>query len=123
MTPAGPHVDGDEQLGGDDEDRIELTVRSRVVRIDAVVQGITTGLLAGLLLFVATNWLILRGGQDVGKHLGLLRHFFLGYEVTFIGSLIGFAWAFAGGFLAAYLVARIYNAVVDLRHGRRPERR
>jgi hypothetical protein len=32
--------------------------------------------------------------------------------VTFLGSLIGFVWAFIYGCAAGYLVSRIYNALV-----------
>ncbi|HEY6065940.1 MAG TPA: hypothetical protein VIY96_07265, partial [Thermoanaerobaculia bacterium] len=64
---------------------------------------------------LATNWLVLKGGPVVGPHLALLRQFFIGYEVTFVGSLIGFAYAFVSGFLAGYLVSRIYNRVVRRR--------
>jgi hypothetical protein len=53
----------------------------------------------------------LKGGRVVGPHLSLLRQFFVGYEVTFVGSLIGFAYAFACGFVAGYLVSLVYNRV------------
>ena len=42
-------------------------------------------------------------------HLALLSQFFLGYRVTFAGSLIGFAWAFGCGFAGGYFVSRVYN--------------
>jgi hypothetical protein len=64
-------------------------------------------------IFVTTNWLVLKGGEVVGPHLGLLNQFFIGYEVTFLGSLIGFMYAFVTGFMVGYGVARIYNWIVD----------
>jgi hypothetical protein len=91
----------------------ELTVR--ILRLEAVVQGVAWGLVAGLALFAATNFLVLKGGRVVGPHLSLLRQFFVGYEVTFVGSLIGFAYAFVCGFLAGYLVSLVYNRVVRRR--------
>ena len=75
------------------------------------MQGLAWGLVAGLLLFLATNILVLKGGRVVGPHLSLLRQFFVGYEVTFVGSLIGFAYAFLSGFIAGYLVSIVYNRV------------
>ena len=51
---------------------LEALVLVRVVRLNAVVTGVVTGLLAGLALFVATNWLVLKGGPVVGPHLALL---------------------------------------------------
>ena len=87
----------------------------RILRLEAVVQGIAWGLVAGLGLFLATNWLVIKGGRVVGPHLRLLRQYFIGYEVTFLGSLIGFAYAFVFGFLAGFVVSVVYNSVVRRR--------
>ena len=97
----------------DEEKVLEQVVLTRLVRLNATVQGLVTGIVAGLGVFIATNWLVLKGGDVVGPHLGLLGQFFLGYEVTFVGSLIGFAYAFVAGFIVGYLVARIYNFIVN----------
>jgi len=102
----------------DDRSALEHLVLTRVTRLNAVVQGLVTGLVAGLAIFVATNWLIIKGGPVVGPHLALLGQFFIGYRVTFVGSLIGFAYAFVLGFGVGYAVARIYNWLVDLRERR-----
>ena len=85
--------------------------RVRILRLDAVAQGVTVGIVAGLVVFLATNWLVLKGGPVVGPNLALLSQFFFGYHVTFLGSLIGFGWAFAYGCVGGYLVSRIYNAL------------
>jgi hypothetical protein len=94
---------------------LEALVLVRVVRLNAMVAGAVTGLLAGLAVFVATNWLILKGGSVVGPHLALLGQFFIGYRVSFAGSLVGFVWAFALGFLSGFAVVRIYNLLARLR--------
>jgi len=96
-------------------DDIEPSLTIRILRLEAVVQGVAWGLVAGLALFLATNLLLLKGGRVVGPHLSLLRQFFVGYEVSFVGSLIGFAYAFACGFVAGYLVSLVYNRVVKRR--------
>jgi hypothetical protein len=100
---------------------LEALVLVRVVRLNAVVAGMVTGLLAGLAVFVATNWLILMGGTVIGPHLALLGQFFIGYRVTFTGSLVGFAWAFALGFLGGFAVVRIYNRLAELRQPSGPD--
>jgi hypothetical protein len=102
----------------DDEKTLEQVVLTRLLRLNATVQGVVTGTIASLGIFVATNWLVLKGGEVVGPHLSLLGQFFIGYQVTFVGSLIGFAYAFIIGFIIGYVVARIYNWVVDLRQGK-----
>ena len=96
-------------------DALEAALSVRIVRLEAVVQGVAWGLVAGLGLFLATNWLVLKGGPVVGPHLSLLRQYFIGYEVSFVGSLIGFGYAFVCGFLAGYVVSRVYNRVVRRR--------
>lgn len=102
---------------------LEALVLVRVVRLNAAVVGVVTGLMAGLAVFIATNWLILKGGPVIGPHLALLGQFFIGYRVTFAGSLVGFAWAFAVGFLGGFVVVRIYNWLADMRHREAPGRR
>ena len=83
------------------------------MRLDAIIHGVVFGLMIGLGIFIATNWLVLKGGVTVGPHLDLLGQFFIGYEVTFLGSLIGFFYGFVCGFALGYFVARVYNFLVD----------
>jgi hypothetical protein len=103
-----------------DENDLEKVVLTRLLRLNAAVQGVVSGIIAGLGVFVATNWLVLKGGDVVGPHLSLLGQFFIGYQVSFLGSLIGFAYAFVTGFVIGYFLARIYNYIVDLRDRNRP---
>lgn len=67
------------------------------------------GLLLGGGLFLATNFLVLKGGADVGRHLRLLSVFFPGYSVTFAGSLIGFVYAFVLGYALGRVIGSVYN--------------
>lgn len=101
-------------MSAEDKD-LEQVILTRIVRLNAKIQGTVTGLIAGLGLFLATNWLVLKGGRQVGPHLSLLGQFFIGYRVSFLGSLIGFAYAFVCGFIIGYSVAWIYNRVADRR--------
>lgn len=97
---------------------VEELVLTRLLRLNATIQGVVTGLITGLGIFLATNWLVLKGGEVVGPHLSLLSQFFIGYRVTFVGSVIGFAYGFVFGFLTGYLVARMYNWLADLRESK-----
>jgi hypothetical protein len=94
---------------------IENVVLTELLRLNATIMGIITGLLVALGIFVATNFLILKGGPNVGLHLNLLGQFFPGYTVTFMGSLIGAAYGFVTGFVIGYVVCAIYNWVADYR--------
>jgi hypothetical protein len=96
----------------------EQILRQAVMKLNGNVLGIVLGSIAALGIFVATNWLILRGGEVVGPHLGLLDQFFIGYSVTFVGSLVGALYAFVIGYLSGMLVGWVYNAIVFLRRPR-----
>jgi hypothetical protein len=85
--------------------------RSAVLRMNARAWGISTGMLLGMGMFIATNVLVLRGGAEVGKHLQLLRIYFPGYSVTFAGSLIGFVYAFVLGYGLGRIIGIVYNKV------------
>jgi hypothetical protein len=102
------------------DDKLEAIVFTRVLRLNAVVQGIVFGLLAGTVIFIATNWLVLKGGRVVGPHLNLLNQFFIGYDVSFVGSLVGFVYGSLVGFAVGYVIAVVYNLAAGARERRRP---
>jgi len=91
--------------------REEELIEKAVVRLNAKLLGLVFGFLLGLGLFLATNFLVLKGGPDVGAHLELLAQFFPGYRVTFAGSLIGFLYAFAVGYVIGAALGAVYNKV------------
>jgi len=80
-----------------------------VVLLNARLFGIVLGILFGTGLFLVTNFLVLKGGEHVGAHLGLLANFFPGYRVTFLGSIVGFCYAFVLGFLTGGIIGSVYN--------------
>jgi len=108
----------------DEQNKLQQVVLTRLLRLNSTVQGIISGLVAGFGIFIATNWLILKGGDVVGPHLSLLGEFFIGYEVSFAGSLIGFAYGCVTGFVVGYGVTTMYNYIVEYkernnaRHGK-----
>jgi len=108
-----------EQSGLENKKALEDIVLTRVLCLNATIQGTVVGLVVGFGIFLATNWLILKGGETVGPHLALLGQFFIGYRVTFAGSLIGFAYGFGSGFLGGYMVAKIYNWLASRREHHR----
>src|SRR5262245_10700741 len=88
----------------DPADETEQMLEIAVLRLNANILGIVLGILLGLAIFIATNFLILKGGAVVGPHLGLLRNFFPYYSVTFHGSIAGFAWGFVSGYLVGFII-------------------
>ncbi len=95
----------------DEPDTNALIVQS-LAKLDAVALGVSLGTLCGLGIFLATNVLVLKGGEEIGPTLELLNQYFIGYEVTPVGSLIGLFYGFATGFLAGFLIAILRNFVV-----------
>jgi ABC-type dipeptide/oligopeptide/nickel transport system permease subunit len=88
---------------------------SRVLWLNARALALVLGLLCGIAVFVATNWPVIKGGDAVGPHLSLLSQYFIGYRVSFLGSLIGFAYAFAVGAPSGALIGWAYNKTVEVR--------
>lgn len=82
-----------------------------IVLLNAKLLGIVIGFLSGSGLFLMTIILVLKKGQNVGQHLGLLRNFFPGYSVSLAGSFVGFLYAFALGFLVGVIIGAVYNKV------------
>jgi uncharacterized membrane protein (Fun14 family) len=102
---------------------LEDLIFSRTVRLNAMVQGIVTAVLVGAGLFLATIWLVIKGGDVVGPRLALLNQFFPGYTVSFLGSLVGLGYGALVGFVVGYLVALIYNWLLRITEGnqRKPQ--
>jgi hypothetical protein len=102
-------------MANDNETALEDIVMVRVMRLNALVNGIAFGLLGGLTLFILTLWLVIKGGPVVGPHLGLLGQYLPGYSVTVGGSFVGLAYGLLIGFLFGAFVAVVYNGIVHAR--------
>lgn len=87
----------------------DTSIQDRMLALNAQAWGISFGLLAGSGLFLATNFLLIKGGPGVGRHLAMLSAFFPGYRVTFAGSLIGFVYAFVCGWALGRIIGAVYN--------------
>lgn len=92
-------------------------ISTTIARLRAGIMAIVCGLLAGTGLLVATIWLVLRGGPNVGQHLILLRNYLPGYTVTPGGAVLGFVYGFVLGGAVGWSTAWVYNRVASFRHG------
>lgn len=86
----------------------DLVIQS-FAKLHKTALGIALGLLSALVVFAATAILLIRGGSHVGPTLGLLGQYFIGYSVTWPGSLVGLFYGFAFGFIAGWSVAFLRN--------------
>ncbi|MGH7962574.1 MAG: hypothetical protein ACRERD_12230 [Candidatus Binatia bacterium] len=90
---------------------------SRVIaRIQAGVLAVVCAVIGGVGLFAVTAWLLIKGGPRVGEHLQLLGHYFIGYSVTWTGSVVGLFYGALTGGIVGWTLATVYNKVADLRH-------
>ncbi len=81
-------------------------------RMDKLAFAIAVGTASGLLIFLATLWLVVKGGAVTGPNLELLEQYFIGYTVTTQGAFLAFGYAFAWGFLFGWLFAYLRNLIL-----------
>jgi hypothetical protein len=92
-------------------DSNEEQLEHAVILLNGKLLGVVLGFLFGAGLFLATNFLVIKGGRHVGAHLGLLANFFPGYRVTFFGSIIGFFYMFIVGLIVGVVMGAVYNKI------------
>lgn len=73
--------------------------------------GLSLGVVWGLFICIATLWATARGH---GKTLSLLKGYYVGYGVSYLGALVGLAWGVVHGFVAGVLVAWLYDVFCKL---------
>ena len=88
-------------------------VQAAIVRLRARVMALVFGMVGGAGLSAATLWLVIRGGPNVGRHLRLLANYFPGYEVSWLGGLIGFGYGALVGGLIGWTIAVLYNRIAQ----------
>jgi hypothetical protein len=104
-------------MGSDIEKAQDEALLRAVARLRAGVMAIVFGTTCGVGLWVATVWLVIRGGHNIGAHLGLLRFYFPGYSVTWPGAFIGLGYGILAGGLVGFALAWIYNRLAGRRAG------
>ena len=90
-------------------------ISQAVARIRAGVLALVGALIGGLGLFIMTAWLVIEDGPQVGRHLQLLSNYFVGYSVTWGGSLVGLFYGALTGGVVGWAIGTIYNKVVGIR--------
>jgi len=93
----------------------QTIIRRAVVRMRARIMAIVFGMVGGLGVWVATAWLLIRGGPNVGLHLSLLRNYMPGFGISWGGAFIGLFWGALFGALIGWVFAWVYNQVVERR--------
>ncbi len=77
------------------------------MKLNVKAFALACGLIWGVGLFALTWWLIMLEGAT-GEKLGIGR-FYIGYNVSGLGSFIGMVWASADAFIGGAIFAWLYN--------------
>ena len=78
--------------------------------LDKRAFGGAIGLAFAAVIFAITIVHVVK--QPAGPNIGLLRFYFYGYSVSWIGAFVGAFWAFVAGFVAGWFVAFCRNFVI-----------
>ena len=92
-----------------------VLIEAAVARLRAGILAVVFAMMGGVGLFVATAWLLIKGGENVGATLGLLGNYLPGYAVTWPGALVGLLYGAAIGGAMGWSLARIYNRLARTR--------
>ena len=76
------------------------------MQLDKKACGLALGILCGGAMLIATLWVLQVGA---GEHLVMLKRFYIGYSISFVGALIGTVYGFVDGFIGGWLFAWLYN--------------
>lgn len=78
------------------------------MRLNAKALGLALGILWGLSVFLITAWIVFINSP--GGTLAKLGAFYIGYDVSWTGALVGLAYGFSDGLIGGVVLAWIYNA-------------
>jgi protoporphyrinogen oxidase len=106
--------EADDYLEDDAKARAKRLAPERIVmatftRMDKTAFGCAVGTVSGLALFLATAWLVIKGGDVVGPTLNLLSQYFPGYSVSWFGTVIGLLYGALCGFAFGWATSALRN--------------
>ena len=73
--------------------------------------SLTCAILWALTILLTTYWIIISGSG--GNTLSLIRKFYFGYSVSWLGGIIGAIWAFVDGLICGAIFAWLYNKLAS----------
>jgi len=95
-------------------DTVDSILERVFLKLDRIAFGVSLGTVSGLLVFLSTLILVIKGGDVVGPNLRLLSEYFPGYQVTASGSAVGLFYGFLTGFIGGWSFALIRNTMMFL---------
>jgi hypothetical protein len=89
-------------------------IRRAFARIDERGLGAALGTVSGLYIFLATVWILIRGGEEAAGMLQLLGQYLIGFTVSWVGAFIGLFYGMVLGFILGWLIAFLRNSSLNL---------
>ena len=77
------------------------------MKLNVKAMALAGALLWGFVVLLGTWWIILLDGPSHAPTV--IARVYRGYSFTFVGSLIGFAWALLDGLIGGAMLAWLYN--------------
>lgn len=93
------------------EEDVEELIDMVFAKIHNVSLGLSLGVVCGVVLCACTLLLSWRSDLELASYFELLSHYYPGYRVSAMGSLLGLVYGFGSGFLVGWLLAIIRNFV------------
>ncbi len=94
-----------------------MTQQIQAARLDVVSLGLAFGIMWALGVFILG---IMAAAADWGTEIVvLMSSVYLGFDPSFVGSLIGAAWGFVDGGVGGMLIAWLYNVILARRQAAR----
>jgi len=109
ITPSLPVT-----LESEQDEKLPPSATLLFAPVDKRAFGAAIGTVTGLGIFGVTAADLLLGKPWNGRMLWLLGQYFVGYELSWRGALIGLVWGFAVGFCAGWFVAFTRNLALAI---------
>lgn len=77
------------------------------MKINTKALALSLGIITGLTVFLLTAWFLIMGYS--GSFLAQLGSVYLGYSVSWLGAIVGFAYGFLDGVVFGALLGFLYN--------------
>lgn len=82
------------------------------MKLNAKALGLTSGIFWGIGLALLTVISLLSGGY-ASQFLAVVADVYPGFEVSYMGALVGLLYGFVDGFICCYIFGFLYNLLTD----------
>ena len=87
---------------------LPATLAPTVAPMNKGAFGVAVGCVSGIPVFLLTAFHLLLNPVG-GLQLELLSQYFYGYDVTWVGAIVGLAWGWLFGFIGGWVAALLRN--------------